>query len=101
MWSLQTALTKALSDFGADSVYFDVIFSEKSKAGDDKAFAQAMKSSKNVYLPFAFQDRTLNERRALFPIEMFQDKIRGTGSINIYPDIPIRRFKLKYLFGTT
>lgn len=82
------ALTKILKDLGAKQVYFDVIFSEASLPGtDDEIFAAAIETTKNVYLPFAFKDKPARMDNALFPIELLRKNTRGTGSINIYPDI--------------
>lgn len=81
-------LTKALKDLGADKIYFDIIFSEPSdNYEDDIVFAQAIEYAGNVYLPFAFREREISPGTALYPLEIFRDRIKGTGSINIYPEI--------------
>ncbi len=81
------AITKALKEFGAKAIYFDIIFSEESTPEIDDVFAEAMDDADCVYLPFTFQERSRRIESALFPIKKFSDKIKGTGSINIYPDI--------------
>jgi diguanylate cyclase (GGDEF)-like protein len=82
------ALTKALKDFGAGKIYFDIIFSEPSeREEEDLAFAEAIEYAGNVYLPFAFAEREISSETALYPIDVLADKIRGSGSINVYPDI--------------
>lgn len=84
--SWHAALTKALKDFGVQEIYFDIIFSEASNTEDDSLLSEAIKLSKNVYLPFVFQDTTYDIQNALWPIKSFADYIKGSGSINIYPD---------------
>jgi len=80
------AITRALSDLGANSIFFDVIFSEPSTDYDDTLFAEAIKEAGNVYLPFAFSRISESEDVLLGPIETFSTHIKNTGSINIYPD---------------
>ena len=93
-------LTKALKDLGASKVYFDMIFSEPSSDPDsDMAFAEALKYSGTVYLPFAYQERDFNRDTALYPEEILYRNIAGTGSMNIYPDIDgsIRKMPLFFI----
>ena len=88
-------VVKALDDFGAKYVWFDVIFSESS-GKDDDVFAQAIKESGNVYLPYALKRESISARDVLKPIKKLSSHIKGTGFINIYPDIDgvIRRIPL-------
>ncbi|MDD4957535.1 MAG: CHASE2 domain-containing protein [Candidatus Omnitrophica bacterium] len=80
-------LVKALKDMGAKYIYFDIIFSESAPPGEDEVFAQAIKESGNVYLPFAFRERSVDIDSALTPVNALYSNTRGTGAINIYPDI--------------
>lgn len=80
------ALTQALTDLGAKSIYFDIIFSESSDEQDDLVFEEALKRSKNVYLPFAFQSGKFDIQSAFVPIKRFASHIKGTGTTNIWPD---------------
>ena len=80
-------VTKALKDMGASYIYFDILFSEEAEAGHDDAFAEAIEYAGNVYLPFAFQEKEVTKEAALYPIEKFKSKVKGLGSINIYPDM--------------
>jgi len=80
------ALTQALTGMGAKSIYFDVIFSESSDEQDDLVFEEALKRSKNVYLPFAFQSGKFDIASAFVPIKRFASYIKGTGTTNIWPD---------------
>jgi diguanylate cyclase (GGDEF)-like protein len=82
------AVTKVLSDLGARQIYFDIIFSEPSETPEeDIAFSQAIAYAGNVYLPFAFQDRRTSSDFALYPTEILAENIKGSGSINIYPEL--------------
>ncbi|MCM8824445.1 MAG: CHASE2 domain-containing protein [Candidatus Omnitrophica bacterium] len=81
------AITKALTDLGAKYIYFDIIFSEISTEENDKLFEEALKLTKNVYLPFVFQDNTFDIKRAFLPIKRFSSYTKDTGALNIYPDI--------------
>jgi CHASE2 domain-containing sensor protein len=80
------AITQALTDLGAKSIYFDIIFSESSDEQDDLVFEEALKRSKNVYLPFAFQSGEFDIQSAFVPIKRFASHIKGTGATNIWPD---------------
>ena len=63
-------------------------FSEDSiEKKNDLVFSEAIKDAECVYLPFAFEGKSQDLKKALFPIPEFTRHIKGTGSINIYPDI--------------
>jgi len=93
------AITKALKQFGVKYIYFDMVFSEASSEKEDALFGDAMKDANCVYLPFAFQQHSISMKDALFPIPSFSSYIKGTGSINIYPDIDgvLRRVPLLFV----
>jgi diguanylate cyclase (GGDEF)-like protein len=84
--SWHAAIATALNKLGAKSIYFDIIFSESSTAEDDALLEEAIKLSKNVYLPFIFQNHVPDLKTALYPIKRFSSVMKGTGSINLYPD---------------
>lgn len=84
--SWDAAITQTLTELGAKTVYFDIIFSEASDEQDDALFEEALKRSKNTYLPFAFQAGDINIKEAFLPIKRFSSYIRGTGFTNIWPD---------------
>lgn len=90
------AMATALKKLGAKDVYFDIIFSEASSEEEDSLLEQALEESKNVYLPFVFQTGSYDIKEAFLPIERFATHIKGTGAINVYPDIDgtIRRMPL-------
>ena len=67
MW--HATITKALKDLGAKSIYFDIMFPEASSEEDDNVFIESMSYADNVYLPFAFQQRRIEEKSALFPVK--------------------------------
>ena len=81
------AAIKAMKNLGAKYIYLDMLFSEASSKENDDALGLAIKESENVYLPFAFQDKTFDAESILMPIEEVSSYLKGTGSINIYPDI--------------
>jgi diguanylate cyclase (GGDEF)-like protein len=90
------AMAKTLSDLGARYTYFDIILSEASTDQDDALFEEALKTSKNVYLPFVFQGMPYDIKNSFLPIKRFSDYKKGTGAVNIYPDIDgvVRRIPL-------
>ena len=100
-WSREwhATLVKALSDFGAKAVAFDVLFSEPSTPETDTLFAQNIAKAKNVYLPVAFS-RTKGGagEQMTSSIPPLREAIRGEGHITILPDPDglLRRIKPRY-----
>ena len=80
------ALTRAVKELGARALYFDILFSEEASQEEDDVFSGAIEEAGNVYLPFAFPERTSDVKSALFPIKKFSSYARGVGSFNSYPD---------------
>jgi len=87
---------KALSDYGAKVIAFDVIFSEPQDGIDDDVFEEAIKQSGVVYLPFMFNlatqsiDEIYSDRNIMaiaHPLERFARWTKGTGYINASPDL--------------
>jgi len=76
-------LIKALSGYKAKAIVFDVLFSEPSAEFGDAALERAIKRSRKVYLPIAFESRG----KAIFPLERFAKGTKGQGHINNPPDI--------------
>jgi diguanylate cyclase (GGDEF)-like protein len=93
------AIAKTLAYLGARYTYFDIILSEGSTEQEDALFEDALKVSKNVYLPFVFQESSFEIKNALLPLKRFSSYIKGTGATNIYPDIDgaIRRIPIVFL----
>ena len=93
------AIAEALKAFGAKYIYFDIIFSEPASKDEDALFAEAIKKTDNVYLPFAFPHGSTKIKEALMPIPPFSSYIKGVGSINVYPDIDgvLRRIPLFFI----
>lgn len=93
------AIVKALKDLGAQDIYCDIIFSEPSTEEDDETFGQAIEYAKNVYLPFVFQERNIDLKSALMPIDKLATHMKGTGTINIIPDLDgsIRKIPLFFI----
>ncbi len=85
-------LIDALAENGAKAVIFDIFFPEEKK-GDD-AFQEAMTRAGNVYLPFVL-DLASSPAGRLPRAEGFRSRnilplslaARGTGHINVIPDI--------------
>ncbi|MBN1871720.1 MAG: diguanylate cyclase [Candidatus Omnitrophica bacterium] len=80
------ALTRAVRQLGAKALYFDILFSEEASGEEDDVFSGSIEEAGNVYLPFAFPERTTDVENALFPIEKFSAYAKGIGSFNSYPD---------------
>ncbi|MFH1752588.1 MAG: CHASE2 domain-containing protein [Candidatus Omnitrophota bacterium] len=100
-WEMKWHATLALilKSFGAEQVFFDMIFSEPSTEENDAAFSKAIEESDNAYLPFVFTRRSVRRDSAVSPLERFSAKAKGVGSINIYPDADgvLRRIPLFFI----
>jgi len=96
--SWHAAIARALNYLGAKYICFDIIFSEPSTEEDDGLFEGALKITKNVYLPFAFQDTPYDLDNALMPLERFYSHAQGIGAVNIETDIDgsVRRSALLF-----
>lgn len=92
----------------ADAVFIDILFTENSSYGieDDKIFAESLKKSKNVYLPFALSkekgkidekyikkiaypaviDTKLQYDSLISPIDELKNSAQGLGNVSILPD---------------
>ncbi len=99
---------KALSEFGAKAVIFDLLLSEPHK--DDKDMIAAMKESGNVYLSYAFDLSKAAKGKIVtadgYLANVTEDLARyakATGHINIVPDIDgkFRRVGLFIKFENT
>jgi serine phosphatase RsbU (regulator of sigma subunit)/CHASE2 domain-containing sensor protein len=90
--SYHAIAVKALSEFGAKAVIFDLLFSEPH--ADDGEFALAMKEARIIYLPYAF-DLSKNAKGNLTEADGYlaavtadlADSVKATGHINLIPDI--------------
>lgn len=81
-------LIRALTDFGARAIVFDVIFSEKSDEVKDAVLAQAIRQSDRTYLAEVIQHRAgTSGEGVLRSMPLFSDGARGGGHINLMPDI--------------
>ncbi len=96
--SWHAALAKALSDMGAKAIYFDMLFSEPSTEREDRILEDAVKIAQKVYLPFAYQLPSTDLNKAYFPLKRFEPYVKGTGAINIHPDMDgiMRRIPLVF-----
>lgn len=84
-------LTKALSEFGAKAIIFDVLFSSPQE--HDAELEDAVSGSGRVYLPFAFDINNSHGQDIISANGYISEclpglaaKARGTGHINIIPD---------------
>ena len=100
-------IARALAEFGAKAVVFDIFFSEPHST--DKDFEEALKFSGNTYLPSVFE---LESKSGAIPrasayagecLESFLTFARGSGHINVVPDIDgkYRRFPPYIQYGNT
>ena len=77
-------LIRALNKAGTKSIFFDILFPEKSQyPEDDKIFSDAVQEAGNVVIPF----HLLAEKPwALFPLPELQKAVRHLGYANVEPD---------------
>ncbi|MFH1309778.1 MAG: CHASE2 domain-containing protein [Candidatus Omnitrophota bacterium] len=85
-------LVKILGVSGADTIVFDVFFSEGKK--EDEEFARAIKNAGIVYLPYIFElEKGGLDHEKIFAagfvaplVEILKKDAKGTGFINLVPD---------------
>ncbi len=105
--SYHETLIKALSYAGVSQIVFDIFFSEPKD--EDVAFIQAVKDAGNVYMPYIFVlkdggidgNMVHSEKYDSALIDGLEEASRGTGHINIVPDIDgkFRRLPLLIKYG--
>lgn len=90
--SYHAILIKALKEFEASKIVFDIFFSEPQE--HDRDMEEAMRAAGNVYLPFAFEIDTGKKAKITSSsdylarcLENLALLSRGIGHINIIPDI--------------
>jgi len=92
--SYHAVLINALTAAGAQSIIFDIFFSEPSKAEkSDQEFRDAIASAGNVYLPYVLDvdqyQSGIQTRAKGYAAESlidFTEEAKATGHINISPD---------------
>jgi diguanylate cyclase (GGDEF)-like protein len=92
-------MVKALKDFGASAVAFDVLFSETSTDESDTLLTKYVEQAGNVFLPVAFAEtHGIIGQEMVRSIEPLQEAARGEGHISITPDNDgiLRRIKLRH-----
>ena len=84
-------LVKALSQYGARAVLFDIFFAEPDK--NDAEFGQAVKQAGNVYFPYVFDVTAVRgqkvpeaQKYAAETLESLQKFSAGSGHINVFAD---------------
>lgn len=87
-------MISVLSRFGARAVAFDVIFSEEAGSFSDTAMEEAMAKAGNVFIPYAAELGSYDEKRGVWnirniilPLERFSRWAKGEGHITIVPDL--------------
>jgi len=85
--SWHAALVKALADLGSKCTYYDIVFSEPSTEEDDKLFEEALRVTRNVYMPFVYTFDSNDVKDMLTPLARFSPYIKDTGATNVFPDI--------------
>jgi adenylate cyclase len=125
---IYSAVTDYLRTGGARAVFFDLVFSESSRAGveDDEDFARAMERAGNVFLPLSLSgtEATLEEvpsrmlerfsisqekplparfllaRSASLPVDTLLGAARGAGNVSFVPDGDgvFRRLPLAFVY---
>lgn len=104
------ALIKILSEYNANAIALDVIFSEPQDPADDSAMEEAMRQARNVYLPILYNLKAEDTRYAYSgygissitkPLPIFEKEEKGTGHINAVPDSDgiLRRVPAVIKFG--
>lgn len=90
--SYHALLVKALSEYKAKAVVFDIFFSEPHK--DDAELEGAIKEAGNVYMPYVFDIDTKKSSKVSTAsgyiaknLDGFSLAAKGTGHINIAPDV--------------
>ncbi len=78
-------LVKTLKAAAVKTVFFDVLFPERSQnPEDDRAFADAIREAGNVVLPFHYISR--NPFDPLYPLPEFLKGVKETGYANVEMD---------------
>ncbi len=84
--SIHAAFLSLLINYEPKSVFFDMLFTESStKAEEDALFAEAVKKSGNVILPFFY--RSTAPFKAEFPIPSLMSSIQNTAFVNAVQDL--------------
>lgn len=90
--SYHSILVKALSEFGAKAIVFDIFFSEPGE--HDKDMIDAVAKAGNVYMPFTLDIDAAKKSGMVSAagyltrcLDGYAAAAKGTGHINIIPDI--------------
>lgn len=92
--SIHAAFLKVITDYEPKMVFFDMLFTEPGPdAEEDKLFAEVVKTSDNVILPFFY--RSLEPFKAEYPIKSLRDSAKSTAFVNAVQDVDghIRKVK--------
>lgn len=92
--------TKIMKEFGAKVVVFDILFLDP-KDNEDIYFAENIKNSKNVILPYFFNNLKVKKDifeadGVSFPVNILKENAGGLGFVNYIPDADgvVRKYPL-------
>ncbi|MBF0253531.1 MAG: CHASE2 domain-containing protein, partial [Candidatus Omnitrophica bacterium] len=93
-------IVKALKDFGAKAIAFDILFSEEHDPTSDNLLAKVIEDAGNVYVPAAFNEMNGDRvARIVDSIPRLRDAARREGNISVQldPDGILRRLRLRVM----
>ncbi len=90
-----------LTELGAKSIVFDVIFSEPSDPVKDQALAAAIKESGRVYLAEVFEESHEGASKLLTSLPDLSRHAKGEGHINLRPDVDGVMRRIPIFYGRT
>lgn len=94
--SLHARLINILKKEGASVIGLDIIFSEPSTPGEDRALAKAIRNAGNVVLASdtaIVKEKEFIQKMAVLPLRLFQkDSVTGLATLALDRDDVVRRF---------
>ena len=82
-------LFELIANAHPDVIFYDILFSESSVPGHDQSFANVLKQSANVVLPFYFisdDPSSIRATKAIFPIPVLKESVKAVGFVNVLTD---------------
>ncbi|MCX6357825.1 MAG: diguanylate cyclase [Candidatus Aureabacteria bacterium] len=82
-------LLAILTQAGAHSVGFNILFTERSNPEADQELAKAIRQAGMVYLPYYFESipATMTYRRPVDNLPLFKEAAKSEGHINMFADV--------------
>lgn len=87
---IHAGLVDKLTKLSADVIIYDILFDSPDSRGseNDKIFAESMKKSGRVILPFEFKNKGyLTGAESVFPVEVLKNSARELGFVDNLEDI--------------